>query len=358
MKKIGIITLFGYNNYGNRLQMYAVQKTYGDLGYDTEIIRYKQDGPKDSLIIQMKVLLNKLFNLKSVLYQSNLKRKRISNFRKHAKKYYNESESYVNPLKIDETFHEKYSYLSVGSDQIWGWFTHSISQFVFLKFAPADKRISFSPSFGSAVIEERYKKIFADGLTNFNYISVREQTGADIVKDFTGKTATVLCDPTMCLSKEEWLSFSSIHKNKPNRKFVLTYFLGEPSPQAIELLNKLSTNFQIVHLNSLKFPMFYAVTPSEWIDYINSAEAFLTDSFHGIVFSLVLQTPFAAFNRAGGEAMQTRITNVLEKFKMKDRFEMLAQIESLFTIDFSEVDQIIHNEKINALTFLKKSLNI
>ena len=50
MKKIGIITLFGYTNYGNRLQMYAVQKVYKTIGFDSEIIKFKQEAIlKDSL---------------------------------------------------------------------------------------------------------------------------------------------------------------------------------------------------------------------------------------------------------------------------------------------------------------------
>src|SRR5690606_30903577 len=107
-----------------------------------------------------------------------------------------------------------YSFFSVGSDQIWGWFTHPISDFVFLKFAPIEKRIAFSPSFGSAIMDEKYRKIFTQGLEEFKNISVREESGAEIVKNFTGKHAVVICDPTMCLSKEEWLKFSSPHKRK------------------------------------------------------------------------------------------------------------------------------------------------
>ena len=356
MKKIGIITLFGYNNYGNRLQMFAVQSIYKELGFNSEVIKYLQESTKDPLIIQLKVLINKLLFIRTTLSQSYLKKQRIRNFKVHAKRHYKESKNYIDPLMTDPTFHEKYSFFSVGSDQIWGWFTHSISDFVFLKFAPVEKRITFSPSFGSSSIDDQYRSIFTKGLNGFENISVREQSGAEIVKDFTGRHATVLCDPTMCLSKKEWLQFAKVHQSKPKKKFILTYFLGDPSPKAVEILKHISDEFEIVHLNSFKSPKFYAITPSEWVDYINSASLLLTDSFHGVVFSILLHTPFVVYNRVGGEGMQTRITHVLEKFNMENRFEVSAIDSSLYNMDFSNTEELIRNEKSNAYRFLKLSL--
>lgn len=358
MRKIGIISLFGYNNYGNRLQLFAVQKVYKTLGFDSEIIKYKQEIPKDPIVIQIKVFLTKILFLKSNLSKSYLKNKRINNFKKHAKLNYTESANQINPLKIASNFHENYSFFSVGSDQIWGWFTHSISDFVFLKFAPIEKRITFSPSFGSSKIDEKYREIFTKGLEEFENISVREESGAKIVKNFTGKEATVLCDPTMCLSKEDWLEFSKPHNKKPKRKFVLTYFLGEKSAKVNAVLNGISKDYEIINLNDLKSSEFYAITPSEWVDYINSASLFLTDSFHGVVFSIVLQTPFAVYSRVGGESMQTRITNILEKFSLQDRFELTSNDLSLFNMEFKNSDDIINFEKEKVYRFLKKSLKI
>lgn len=357
MKKIGIISLFGYNNYGNRLQLFAVQKVYKTLGFDSEIIKYKQKTPNDPLVIRSKVFIMFLLNLRLRISEINLKNKRISNFKKHAKLHYKESKNQVNPIKIDENFHERYSFFSVGSDQIWGWFTHSIADFVFLKFVPREKRLTFSPSFGSAAVDEKYRKVFTDGLLGFEQISVREDSGAAIVKSFIGKEATVLCDPTMCLSKKEWLEFATPHHRKPNKKFILTYFLGEKSEKVAGVVESFSKEYEIVNLNSLKFPEFYTINPSEWVDYINDSSLFLTDSFHGVVFSLILQTPFAVYSRVGGEGMETRITNILEKFKMGDRFEMSADESLLFNIDFSDTENSINTEKLKAFVFLRKSLN-
>ena len=40
MKRIGIITIYDEDNYGNRLQNYAVQETLKKMGFDVETIKY------------------------------------------------------------------------------------------------------------------------------------------------------------------------------------------------------------------------------------------------------------------------------------------------------------------------------
>lgn len=358
MKKIGIVTLVDYKNYGNRLQAYAVQKTFKTLGFDSELIKFKKDPYKTPLFIRLKIVAKYILFLKTSLSKTFLVNLRVSNFQKHAKKYLSDSGEYVKHATLDKEFHKQYSFLSVGSDQIWGWFNYDVADFVFLQFAPREKRITFSPSFGSGIVDENYRKIFADGLYGFNYISVREVSGAQIVKELTNKEATVLCDPTMCISKDEWLKFSNIHKKKPRGKFVLTYFLGKKSPKVATMIADISGEFEIIDLNSLESPQFYAITPSEWVDYINNASLFLTDSFHGVVFSIILQTPFAVYSRVGGENMQTRITNILAKFSMENRFEIYSDDDSLFNVDFSNSEEIISNERSKIYAFLKKSMNL
>lgn len=357
MKKIGIVTLVDYKNYGNRLQAFAVQKTYKTLGFESEIIRYRKRPFKEPLFIRLKIVVKYILFLSANLSKLSLHNLRLANFQKHSKKHLSESSKYVDPLSIDRQFHTKYSYLSVGSDQIWGWFNYDVADFVFLKFVPREKRLTFSPSFGSATIDEKYRKVFTDGLLGFEQLSVREESGAEIVKSFIGKEATVLCDPTMCLSKKEWLEFATPHHRRPQKKFILTYFLGEKSEKVEGVLEAFSKEYDIVNLNSFKSPEFYAINPSEWVDYINDASLFLTDSFHGVVFSLILQTPFVVYSRVGGEGMETRITNILEKFKMGDRFEMSADESLLFNIDFSDTENSINTEKLKAFGFLRKSLN-
>lgn len=358
MKKIGIVTLVDYQNYGNRIQAFAVQQIFKNIGFESELIRYKKEPYKELLFIRFKIIVKYILFFRRNLSKTSLINARIKNFKSHAEKYLIETDQFLDPLSLDKDLHNNYSFLSVGSDQIWGGFNYDIADFVFLKFAPKEKRLTFSPSFGSSTIKEKYKLIFSDGLKGFNNLSVREESGAEIIKNFTGKEATVICDPTMCLSKKEWLEFATNHKRKPKGKYIVTYFLGEQSTKVANLLATIPEDYEIINLNSLQAPKFYAITPSEWIDYINDAALFLTDSFHGVVFSLILQTPFTVYSRVGGESMQTRITNILEKFSMEDRFEININNSSLFKMDFLKTEKLIETEKSKAYAFLKKSMHI
>ncbi|MDP8217546.1 MAG: polysaccharide pyruvyl transferase family protein [Candidatus Theseobacter exili] len=358
MKKIGIITLFGYFNYGNRLQMYAVQQVYKSFGFSTEIIKYRELKYKEPWLIRLKIFVKFFYSLKSNIIKFCLEKHRIHNFRKHAFGIFEESENYVDPLSIDKTFHEQYSFVSVGSDQIWGWFNYYMADFVFMKFAPIEKRITFSPSFGGSSIDAEYKAVFAEGINGINNVSVREESGRTLVKELTGKEATVLCDPTMCMTKKEWVDFSRRHKRKPDKKYILTYFLGSRPVKVNDILNKYSGTFEVVHLTSFDSPEFYAANPSEWVDYINDASLFLTDSFHGVAFAILLQTSFSIYGRVGGESMHTRIGNILNKFELEDRYELGPNHASLFEMDFSHTEKITELEKARVLDFLKTSMKI
>lgn len=357
-KKVGIITLFGYSNYGNRLQMFASQTVFRALGFDCEIIKFKEEEYKEPFHQKIKIFIKSALSPVRNIRIIYLNYCRVRSFKKNANELFCESCSYVDPESINGDFHLPYSFLSVGSDQIWGQFDRISFDFIFLRFAPVEKRITFSPSFGRGYIDGKLNDVFAEGIKGINNVSVRERSGATIVKELTGKDVTVLCDPTMCLTKEEWLEFSRRHRGKPDKKYILTYFLGSRPPKVNDILDKHSDQFEVVNLNSFDSPEFYAVNPSEWVDYINDATLFLTDSFHGVAFAILMQTPFSVYGRIGGESMQTRITNILEKFELEDRYDVDPNDELLFDLDFLSTEKILVSEREKALAFLKNALGI
>ena len=200
---------------------------------------------------------------------------------------------------IPENLGESFDYFIVGSDQVWNPIYRKGSPIDFLTFAPQNKRVAYAPSFGIAEIPDKYISQYTKWLSEFNHLSVREDAGADIIKNLTSREASVLVDPTVMLTKDEWLSIAKPHKLKPNTPFLLTYFLGEVPKEVKGLISKLSTKYklEVVNLGSYEQIERYAADPSEFIDYINSANIFLTDSFHGAVFSIILEKQFIVFNR-------------------------------------------------------------
>lgn len=164
------------------------------------------------------------------------------------------------------------------------------------------------------------------------------------------------------LTKEEWLRIAKPHKSKPSNQFLLTYFLGEIPKEVKVLISKLSSEykFEVVNLGSYEQIDRYAADPSEFIDYINSSSIFLTDSFHGAVFSIILEKQFIVFDRVSKvPSMNSRINTLLTKFELMDRkWDSVKQSQNYFGVDFSHTGPIFEKERLKACEYLKNALNI
>ena len=86
--------------------------------------------------------------------------------------------------------------------------------------------------------------------------------------------------------------------------------------------------------------------PGEFIDYINSSSVFLTDSFHGCVFSILLEKPFIIFDRVGeGPSMNSRINTLLSTFNLQSRqWDKIRDNTEIFKVDYSHIPEILEIE--------------
>lgn len=382
MKKIGIVTLPGYFNYGNRLQNYASQEVLRSLGCDPITIIPSQ---KENLNIKhQKSFLNKLkrFSFKKLgkhikfLFIRIRKKvfltkkeknniafieKRTQKFKLFTQNYINENNYLIDKIEIPTNFHESFDYFIVGSDQVWNPNFIS-SDIYFLTFAPEYKRISYAASFGVSEILAERKEKFTEYLSDFNHISVREEAGAKIIKELTGRDVDVLVDPTLMLTKEEWLKISKPSPNKPNKPFILIYYLGKLPKETQKFIDDITKefNFEIVRLEEGSGNVIdkanFTTDPSEFIDYISSASLVLTDSFHGTVFSILFEKPFVVFKRGN---MNSRLDTLLSKFEFEERkYSIIKTSTNIMDIDYSHVPEILEYERTKALDFLKNALEI
>lgn len=369
-KKIGIVTLHGYSNYGNKLQNYALQETINSLGYEanTVIIRTKEN--TDNILIRRTKTLFKTSPKKVIrilikrreqkfFYKRNKKLidNRIRAFKNFSKKYLNE----IFYHDIDNIAQD-YQYFITGSDQVWNpHYINNIDKY-FLTFAHKRQRISYAASFGVSTLPDEYIKNYGLWLSQMEHISVREEAGASIVYELTGREIKVLVDPTLMLDKNMWLSVAKTSKGKPNNPYILTYFLGEISQEIEAFINKIKKeyNLEVIHLVDINDPVRYVAGPGEFLNYINLSEIFLTDSFHGAVFSILFKKPFAICDRISNTpSMGSRIETLLIKFKLEDRkWENIKDSDNPFDIDFSHISPILEFERKKSLDYLKNALNI
>lgn len=374
-KKIGIVTLHGYYNYGNRLQNYALKYFIDTLGFEsvTTVIEESADFNKISLKDKIKNMqsltgrdvirgiCNRIIPSKRQLRKENQKSNEVRTvkFKEFSDKYLNEK-FYLLDRESDRKILEQYSFFVSGSDQVWNPVEYKKLGVYFLTFIENKKRISYAPSISRDELPTELNAEYKAWLEGMSKISIREEAGAKIIKKLTNIDAPVLVDPTMLLSKEEWLNVSIRAKNRPDEPYLLTYFLGGPSDKTRKKITELAKerNMKIINLGDITEKATYETGPSEFLDYINHASAFFTDSFHGVVFSILFETPFIVYERDyPGASMYSRIETILENFDLKGR-EAKNFSEDIYSVDFTKTDDIISKNYNDSRTFLKDAFGI
>lgn len=367
MKQIGIVTIIDYSNYGNRLQNYATQKIFTDMNFHVITIKNKRDTNTKARIHR---ILNRSLsdNLSGISYLLNSKLnkpvkkelvdKRLKNFLDFTRKYICETDQIFTCSSMTEDFHYEFEYFVVGSDQVWNPSFRVGSYIDFLEFAPPEKRIALSASFGVDIIPLKEQKEYRLGISNIPYLSVREKAGVNIVKQLTGRDAELLVDPTLLLDRNDWQKISIPDPRKTENKYLLTYFLSDASSEVEYEINNLSKkrSLDIVRLNDTRQPEIYSVNPSMFLDYINGAELVITDSFHGVVFSILFEKPFVICKR-DGNSMYSRIETILKIFNLKDReWNSILKTNNWFEIEFCNTQEKLKKERNKAKKFLNSVL--
>lgn len=358
MKKIGIITLNGYFNYGNRLQNYALQEILLSMGNIVETIRVERAENPSRFLDGLRAI--KRWGISPSLYYLDKNRHRV--FYDFSKKYIKETSKEYHGHAPLEGLSAQYDYFVVGSDQVWNPAMNRMAPIFFLTFTNKEKRIAYAPSLGVSEINPDYIEKYKEWISGMHRLSVREDDGAKIIKELTGREAPVLVDPTLLLTREKWISIAKEANNKPKGKYLLTYFLGDIPPEYKKQIKSIvkENNLEVINLGDIIEKETYRTGPSEFIDYINSCSVFCTDSFHGAVFSILMERPFIVYERKGTSlSMYSRINTLLNKFDLNSRkAENIKTNEEVFNIDYSHVPPILEAERKKAFDYLKEALNI
>lgn len=367
--KIAIITINDNNNYGNRLQNYALQQyllkkikieKVDTIWYDP---KYKYMSQID--IVSWKTWIKYIINWKSqrdYLRKEYLKDNiRMYNIGKFTKKINTKLD-----FKIEYNLSKKYDYFIVGSDQVWNpnfWSKKdNHANIRFLKFVPKEKRVAYAASIAIPKIPKDREQFFKDSLNEMKAISMREKAGADLVKNLTGREVPVVVDPTILLSKEKWQKIEMVPEWYNGEKYILTYFLGILSPVIENIAKK--NNWKIYNLMDRNNFDLYTSRVEEFVYLINHAQLVATDSFHACAFSILMNTPFLVVNRQqkGVADMTSRIDTLMELFDYQDRYiingECKLSDEEILYMDFSNVKVIQEREIERSTAYMKKALKL
>jgi len=345
-KNIGIVTINDNNNYGNRLQAYALQEFLKDMDCNPKHIQTKKNKLADSVKRTIKCILN---------YNHARKHEKRGKLFKNFNKEFIEYSEY----KIKDTKNlEKYDAFLVGSDQVWNPHFDTTSDINFLSFVEEkDKRNSFSASFGIDEIPKEQENKYRDLLSQFKYLSVREDSGKEIIEKLTGREdVTVLLDPTMLIDIEKWDKLIKKPENLKNQKYILNYFLGTISEQRKNAIEKFAKENDCMIINILdRNSDFYATGPSEFLYLEKNATLVCTDSFHSTIFAILFNRPFMLFNREDKKvSMNSRLITLLNKFSISDRIFNGKLDSSVLKTNYNNINIVLEKEREKARDFINK----
>lgn len=371
MQKIGICTIYTGFNYGSALQTYATKTIVNKIGYDPIVLKISGsfvDGRDVRLskifkmmirsIVHPKVAIQSFFSYRtgySKFISKNTKNLFISFYR-----------DFIIPKKIKystlkkEAISNDYVSFICGSDQVWNSTSIYLDPFYYLEFSPKSKRIAFAPSFGKSDIPNYNKKQIKEKISKIEYLSIREDSGKQIIKELIGKDAVQLIDPTLVLTKEEWIEKLNLYHNE--EIYILAYFLDKPIDSAIKKINQLEKklNCKVIYVPYDDVEYSWETKPSgpqEFVNLVFNAKYIVTDSFHGTAFSIIFNKDFYVYSRNYGVATSqtTRIISLLSKMRLVDRLD--NDDKNDLSIDYSYPNDILREERNKSFNYLKKAIS-
>lgn len=362
--KVSAITLININNYGSLLQAYATQKTIEGLGHEVEFvnfvasngnIRIEADSACDKR--GMKPGLKRATYKIAWMANQMIQRRPFDVFRKRYLKigprYANQEYLIDNPPQADV-------YIS-GSDMLWSSKLnrgHSEKQF-YLNYAPEGKpRIAFSASIGEESLPQSEIDFIKPLLERYSAISMRENSGVDLVRSM-GLGATKVLDPTLMLTSDEWRSLAE--DRLLEEKYMFVYFLHDHVDElAAARVYADNSGLRMVRLafNPRKKPsddiIVYMPSVERCISLFANAEVVVTDSFHGTCFSLSFNREFYVTRPP---RFMARLTDILEMADATNRvFEGRTIPLNYKKIDFEKFNSELASARHESISFLKLHL--
>ena len=229
--KVSIVSLYGHFNYGNRLQSYAAQEILRNLGCDTTVIHV------ETRKTQVREIMKKVYfppPVKALLRPSPstvYKNRRQRNFERFTRENISEK-AYYSVKAIEDA-----DFFVLGSDQVWTpkRYNETKKQLFFLTFTEPRKKVCLSPSFGLSEIPEKWRAYFSEQLATFPNLWAREDSGAAIIRQLTGRDVPVFIDPTLMLDRDKWSAAArKPEKVRTDGGYILQYFLGGVTAKAAE----------------------------------------------------------------------------------------------------------------------------
>lgn len=315
--KIGILTFQNTVNYGAVLQTYALQRCLQSFSdNEVEVINYFNDAvtQRETPVSFSSIRSVKQF-VKFILNNRAEKRKY-----KAVKSFCNDNIKYS---KLDYTessnpCFDDYKAIVAGSDQIWNLnLTNGDVNYMLEGYK--GKGYSYAASIGTEKIEN---EVAIEAIKRLRMVSVREST-AQVELRSHGVESELVCDPTFLIKKDEW--FRMLPKPKIKRKYILLYQMTT-SDKIFRFAKDLARKKDavLINANPISLQIFKSrcvrdASPLEWLSLIKNAECVVTNSFHGLAFSINFEKEFYTEIRDNEAKNSSRLFSLLNILGLSNR---------------------------------------
>lgn len=360
--KIGILTFQNTCNYGAALQAYALQSVLREMGHEVSIVNYENAAvTKREEVVKPKasLLASNPRRFFSETYSYPRRKRRYDAFKAFADRCLRIDA----PVKGVREIADRYDAVVVGSDQVWNMRLTGNDMTYFLE-ASLDsglKAVSYAASFGAAEFPSEYSERCGTALRHFAALSVREVPGIELVRDLSGREASLVLDPTLLASRELWdeMIRKTITETDP---YVLVYTVAEREKTlafAHRAARELGIGIQVIGTAN-PFALKGArsrsdATVEEFLSLIGGAALVVTSSFHGMALSLALGTNvcYSLSDRPGNSNSRLETLAALAGIENRNISNGLPQS----SIDYRKVDAALAIERAKSMAFLQEALS-
>ena len=277
----------------------------------------------------------------------------------------------LSPEELKE-LNSRFDCFVTGSDQVWACDLNFYDDSYFLSFVDEEhKKISYAASFGRTIdmMKPEEKAFIAPQLMRFDKLSVREDSGTDVVNALSGREdAVAVLDPTFLLNQEEWEKVASHDHRGKGKKYILCYLMQSRNndAEALRFAKKMSkqTGLPIIKIcrgltSILWGETLYVPTVEEWLGLFMDAEYVVTNSFHGMAFSVNFQKNFTSF--VEGEPASGRNSRIYDRCKdlgLLDRIHVVGtgSEPSSEIIDYTKPVQELERYRAASINYLRGAL--
>lgn len=350
--KVNLLTFNNALSYGAVLQTYALIRALEKLNCNVELIDYRAPF--------IPPIPTGLWTLRTNYNLSRLKKELL--FAKFRSEHLANKTNTINTLKALNKQHFNADLYVVGSDQVWNPdITKKYVLNYFFDFVKGNK-ISYAASFGKE--EWNYPVTFTDEvkrlLSEFKEISVRESQSVSLVNEKFMLTAENVLDPTLLHT-----DFSGILTTYTQKQQIACFKL-QYDTAFFELVAEAQNRLELPVFAIDTIKKYKSITPvpfpavKDWIRYMAESSFIITDSFHGVAFSIIFRKNFVVIN--ANPKRFVRIADLLNKLQLENRIiHDIREINSSEAwkeqINYESVDEVLKVLRDKSYDFLKRNLN-